>query len=366
MFSRRILFAALPGLALAANQKFERSFFYLKSDSKLILTDFAFGSDRRGWAFGGTVDESRRVKGVQFTTTDGGQTWSQSELKFIPRSFFPLNDTSLWAVSEKGEIWFSAESGLQWKKLSTKENALRVHFIDNDHGFLVGHKKTFMRTEDGGKTWRHVPEAAQVTGNPETMTYRWVQFWNGKIGLASGGSEPLSRRSRIDLPDWMEPEMAAYKNSTPRTMVSLETLDGGATWKKSEVSGFGQVHRSVIGSDGTGLMLVKFDKSFTYGGELYVFYPRLNKKSERILRLKDLEFQDILYIPGDGAYLACTERLGSLPVPTKVKIRYSKDFQNWVDIPVDYRAVAQKIVLSATPSGKVFAALDQGTILVLK
>ncbi len=366
MLSRRSLLVALPGVALAANRKFVRSYFYLKPDSKLILTDFAFGSDRRGWAFGGTIDDSRRVKGVQLATTDGGQTWIQSGLKFIPRSFFPLNDSSLWAVSEKGEIWFSAESGLQWKKLSRKENALRVHFIDNEHGFLVGRKKTFMRTDDAGKTWRHVPEAAQAAGNAETMTYRWVQFWNGKLGLASGGAEVPARRSRLDLPDWMEPEMAPYKFNAPRITVSLESPDGGATWKKSEVSSFGQIHRTVIGSDGTGLTLVKFEKSFAYGGELYAFYPRLNKKAERILRLKELEFQDILYIPGDGAYLACTERLGALPVPTKVKIKHSRDLQNWVDIPVDYRAVAQSIVLSATPSGKVFAALDQGTILVLK
>ncbi len=355
----------MPGMALAANQKFVRSFFYLKPDSKLILTDFAFGSDRRGWAVGGTIDDARRVKGVQLATSDGGQTWIQSELKFIPRSFFPLNDSSLWAVSEKGEVWFSAESGLQWKKLSRQDNALRVHFIDNERGFLVGRKKTFMRTVDAGKSWRHVPEAAQVSGNPETMTYRSVQFWNGKIGLVSGGSEPPVRRTRSDLPGWMEPEMAAYKNSTPRTMVSMESADGGLTWKKSEVSGFGQIHRSVIGSDGTALTLLKFDKSFAYGGELYAAFPRMNKSAERILRLKEVEFQDILYIPGDGAYLACTERLGALPVPTKVKIKHSKDLQNWVDIPVDYRAAAQSIVLSATPSGKVFAALDQGTILVL-
>ncbi|MCX6611530.1 MAG: YCF48-related protein [Acidobacteria bacterium] len=365
MITRRTLLATIPTLALAQNQKFVRSFFYLKPDSKMILIDFAVGSDKRMWAIGGIVAEGRG-KGTLLSSIDGGLTWQQSELKFLPRSLFALDDSSLWAVSEKGEVWFSAESGREWKKLSKQDSALRVHFLNNQTGYLVGIKKTFMRTDDGGKTWRHVPEAAQVAGAAETFSYNSVQFWNGKIGLVSGSSQPSPRRRRVELPEWMEPELANYRDNKPHLLVSLETMDGGATWRKQEVSGFGSVHRSLIANDGTGLTLIKFNKSFDYGGEVYSFYPKFNKKSEMILRLKDLEMQDILYIPGDGAYLACTERLGPLPVPTKVHIKHSKDLQNWTEIPVDYRAIAQKITLGATPSGKVFAALDQGTILALR
>lgn len=365
MLTRRSLIAAIPTLALAQNQKFVRSFFYIKPDSRLVLIDFAIGSDKRMWAVGGVVAEGRG-KGALLSSLDGGLTWQQSELRFLPRSLFALDDSSLWSVSERGEVWFSAESGRDWKKLSRQDTARRVHFLNSQTGFLVGAKKTFMRTGDGGKTWRHVPEAAQVAGTAESFTYNWVHFWNGKIGLAGGSAEPPARRRRVDLPDWMEPELASVRSDMPHVMVSLETMDGGATWRKQELSGFGTVHRSVIGSDGTGLSLIKFNKSFTYGGELYAFYPRFDKKPGMILRLKDVEFQDILYIPGDGAYLACTERLGPLPVPTKVHIKYSKDLQNWTEIPVDYRATAQKITLGATPSGKVFAVLDQGTILALR
>ncbi len=366
MLTRRSLIAALPTLALAQSRKFVRSFFYFKPDSRLILIDFAVGSDKRMWAAGGTVAEGRG-KGALLSSFDGGVNWQQSELRFLPRSLFALDDSSLWCVSEKGELWFSAESGLEWKKLSKQDTALRVHFLNNQTGYLVGRRKTFMRTGDGGKTWRHVPEAAQVTGAAENFSYNWIHFWNGKIGLASGSAEPPVRnRRRADLPDWMEPELAAIRSDKPHILVTLETMDSGATWRKQEVSGFGNVHRSVIGSDGTGLTLIKFNKSFAYGGELYAFYPKLDKKPGMILRAKDLELQDILYIPGDGAYLACTERLGPLPVPTKVHIKHSKDLQIWTEIPVDYRSIAQKITLGATPSGKVFAALDHGTILALR
>lgn len=366
MFTRRSLLATVPSLALAQNQKFVRSFFYLQPESRLVLIDFAVGSDKRMWAVGGIVTAGRG-KGTLLSSFDGGLTWQQSELRFLPRSIFALDDSFLWCVSENGEIWFSAESGREWRKIAKQNNALKVHFLDNQTGFLVGVKKTFMRTGDSGKTWRHVPEAAQVSGAPDTFTYSAVQFWNGKIGLVSGAAQPPARNRRSQqLPDWMEPELAAFRSDKPHILVSLETVDGGATWRKQEVSGFGSVHRSLIASDGTGLTLIKFSKSFDFGGELYSFYPRFNKPSARILRLKDLEMQDILYIPGDGAYLACTERLGPLPVPTKVRIRHSKDLQNWTEIPVDYRAIAQKITLGATPSGKVFAALDQATILALR
>jgi hypothetical protein len=366
MLNRRTLLATLPAAALAQQRKFARSFFYLKPDSRVLLVDFAIGSDLRAWALGATVGETSRAKGAMVFTSDGAKTWQTIEIKFLPRSIFALDDSFLWAVGDKGEIWYSAEGGRDWKKISKQENALRVHFLDNQRGFLVGRKKTFMRTDDGGRTWRHVPEAAQVGGNADTMVYRWVSFWNGKIGLAGGASEPPPRRGRVVLPDWMEPEIATYRNNRPRVMISLESKDAGATWAKQELSGFGYVHRSVIGSDGTGLTLVKFDKSFTFGGELYAFYPKFNKPAQLVVRWKDLELQDVLYVPGDGTYLAATERYGTLPVPTKVRIRYSKDLVTWVELRVDYRAVAERITLGATPSGKVFAALDQGTILALQ
>lgn len=366
MLSRRHLIATLPALAFGQTRKFARSFHYIQPDSKLVLVDIVFGSDKKGWAMGGTISAGR-VKGTMLSTLDGGASWQSSELKFIPRSIFPLDDSSLWAVSERGEVWFSAESGRDWKKLSRQDGAFKVHFINNQTGFLVGAKKTLMRTEDGGKTWRHVPEAAQVTGSADSFSYKNVDIWNGKLGIATGSADRVSKRTRrVELPDWMEPEMATFKTSEPHVMVTLQTKDAGKTWIKQEVVGFGYVDRTLIGTDGAGVMLIKFDRSFDYGGEIYTFFPNQSKKGERILREKNLYYQDIAYVPGDGLYLACTERLGILPVPTKVRIKHTKDFANWTDISVDYRAVAKNVTLSATPSGKVFAALDQGTILALQ
>ncbi len=370
MLSRRSLLAT-PALALAQQEKkFDRAYHYLKPDSKLKLLDLTFGSDQRGWAVGVLLSEGDRPRGALITTADGGQQWNLTELRFVPQSLFALNDSSLWSVSINGEVWFSAEGGRDWRKLSKKSEALRVAFIDEKKGFLIGVRKTFMRTEDGGRNWRHVPEGAQVTGEPDYFVYRTIDFWNGRIGIVAGNveSDELRRRRRRgpDLPDFMEPESMPLKDMTPRVLATLESVDAGATWRKQEVSGFGYVHRLLIGSDGTGLNLIKFSKGFPYGGELYSFYPKANRKGERILRMKEVEFQDVAYVPGVGVFLMCTNRLGALPVPSKVRASFSANLTDWTEVPVDYRAVAERITLATTPSGRVFAALDTGTILALR
>jgi hypothetical protein len=368
MSSRRFLLLS-PALTLfAQSKKFVRSYFFLNPEAKLKIVDLSFGSDQRGWAAGIVLGERDRPKGVLLTTGNAGQQWNLTDLKFLPQSLFALNDSALWAVSLNGEIWFSAEGGRDWRKLSKKTEAFRVAFIDDRRGFLIGARKTFMRTEDGGKTWRHVPEGAQVTGNADNFVYRCIEFWNGRIGLVAGNveDEEPRRRRGPDLPDFMEPETSAIKSMNPRVIATLESTDSGASWRKQEVSGFGYVHRIILGADGTGLNLMKFRKSFPYGGELYSFYPKGSGKGQRLLRLKDLEFQDVAYLPGTGAYLACTERLGGLPVPTKVSILFSSNLTDWEKLPVDYRAVAERVTLSSTPSGGVFAALDTGTILALR
>lgn len=371
MLNRRQLLAVAPGLALAAppkRPKFERKYFYLNPQTKMVLVDMAFGSDKVGWALGGIVKE-RSTKGIMLWTKDGGLSWEQVPLEFIPESLFVLDDSQIWAVSDKGEIWSSAEGGRDWRKMGRKKEAKRVHFLDAQRGFLVGDKKTFMKTADGGKSWDYVPEGAQVTGRPDQFVYRTVDFWNGKIGMVSGGvepEEPKRRRRSAELPDWMRPELGLAGNSEPKVLVILQTTDAGATWQKQEVSAFGKVGKIVIGSNGVGMVLIQFKSTFTFGGELMSFYPGGKRSGELLLRMRNLEMHDVIYVPGDGAYLAGTARQGGLPVPTKVHVLHSKDLKTWTEVAVDYRASARKVVLSATPSGRVFALLDQGTILALE
>jgi hypothetical protein len=362
--TRRNLFGVLPAPLLGQSAKFARSFFFQKDQAEGAFSDFATGSDGRAW-YSGAVLTERRATGCLVSTADGGKTWKQTELKFIPRSLFALDSTFLWAVSEKSDVWFSNESGLVWKKMGKAKNAERVAFLDAQRGFAIGAEKTFLRTEDGGKSWRHVPEGAQGPGDAKRFSYQQIDVFSKDRMMVSGSARPDRSYFRRRLPDWMEPELALLDSAKPSISVSLETSDAGKTWKASSGSAFGALSRVRMGNDGQGYSLVKFADAFEYGGELFALRPNQKPKVERVLRRRDLYFHDLAYVPGDGVYVGCTEKRGkvNLPIPTRVRVLHSKDGAEWDEVPVDYRASAQELFLDATPSGAVFAATDNGTVL---
>jgi hypothetical protein len=83
---------------------------------------------------------------------------------------------------------------------------------------------------------------------------------------------------------------------------------------------------------------------------------------------KDRRVTDAILFPDGHAFLAAAEppgRLRSAPVPGKVKMLMSVDLVNWTEMPVDYRAVAQTVVLAGPDPSHVWAATDTGMILRL-
>jgi hypothetical protein len=53
------------------------------------------------------------------------------------------------------------------------------------------------------------------------------------------------------------------------------------------------------------------------------------------------------------------------PVPEPVKILHSNNLTTWTDMPVDYRAVARRVILAAVDATHVWVATDTGMILKL-
>jgi hypothetical protein len=364
LIGRRRALGCIAAPLLGQTRKFGRSYFFQKDAAEGTFTDLAVGSDLRAW-YAGVVAKEGRTDGCLVTTLDGGKTWTDAALKFLPASLFALDDSLLWAVSVKSELWFSNESGRTWRKLGRAKNVARVVFFDERRGFGVGPEKTFLKTEDGGKTWRYVPEGAQGPGDAKRFAYQQIDVFDGKRAIVSGSARTERPMWRRRLPDWMEPEMAALITEKPTVSVSLETGDSGGTWKVSSGSAFGFVSRIRMGKDGVGFSLVRFAETFEYGGELYLFGA--GKKSERVLRRKDLYLHDVVYVPGDGVYVACTEKRGrvNLPIPMRVRVLWSKDFANWEEIAVDYRAAAQGLYLEAGPGGGIWLGTENGTVLRL-
>jgi len=156
------------------------------------------------------------------------------------------------------------------------------------------------------------------------------------------------------------------RRDVPHLSYSLQTVDGGKTWKADSASLFGQVTRVRFGDRalGFGLGLVEYGASFRYPAEAYRFDYRTGK-SQTIYRDRKFAISD-LWLGGDGsAYLAGTQVLGQIRnvVPSKVQVLRSKDFAVWTEMAVDYRAVAHSAMLAIADEKNMWMATDNGMIL---
>lgn len=63
--------------------------------------------------------------------------------------------TSLVAAGERGHVLRSADAGRTWQQVPVPASATltAVYFVDDRHGWAVGHDEMILRTEDGGQTW---------------------------------------------------------------------------------------------------------------------------------------------------------------------------------------------------------------------
>ncbi len=60
------------------------------------------------------------------------------------------------AVGERGHVLRSTDEGHTWQQMPVPASATltAVYFVDERHGWAVGHDEVIVRTEDGGLTWQ--------------------------------------------------------------------------------------------------------------------------------------------------------------------------------------------------------------------
>jgi hypothetical protein len=364
-FPHRLL-AGLLALACFGQQparKWRMQYFYDEEKSTLSIVDLQFPSATRGVAVGAIV-EGNHQKAVAVVTSDGGAHWQLVHLDEPALSLFFLNESLGWLVTTKG-LWQTTEAGKNWRKLpKLPGQILRVHFIDDKTGFAVGVKKKVFQTHDGAQSWSPVPEAAEPPGNADYSVYSWIAFASPTRGIITGWNVPPRRDA--EFPDWLDPEAAVNRRDVPHLSYSLQTVDGGKTWKADSASLFGQVTRVRFGaaSLGFGLGLVEYATSFRYPAEAYRFDFRTGK-SQTIYRDRKFAISD-LWLGADGtAYLAGTQVIGQIRnvVPSKVQVLRSNDFSVWTEMAVDYRAVAHRAMLAIADEKNLWMATDSGMIL---
>jgi hypothetical protein len=393
---RWLLVAALLPASLLHGQPNERGrwtlqYFYDQDGKDLHITDLAFPSAKRGIAVGAIIDrEGRKPQFTSLVTSDGGEHWSLTPLKEFPRSIFFLDELNGWMVTGES-LWFTQEAGRSWTRISDQIKPdkkladaphtgliLRVWFLDAQHGYAVGLQKSVFETHDGGRTWKPLAEAAAPTSNPAYSVYSHIVFEDARWGMIAGGYAPprtagKSREEREeegDLPEWMHPETTLHRRQQPRLTLELDTRDGGATWKSGTAPLLGSLVSARLAGE-NGLLVFDYADSFEWPAEVY----RLDLKtgrSESAFKQKDRLVTDAaIFVDGAGdgrAFLAAVEppgRLRSAPIPGKVRMLSSTNLKDWLEMPVDYRAVAQSLVLAGPDAEHLWAATDTGMILRL-
>ena len=353
--------------AAAQSPKWRLQYSYDQSKTDLSLHDIQTPTAKRGYAIGTIMDErGGSRKPVALATSDGGAHWELSKLDEHPVSLFFLNDSLGWMVTEKG-IWRTNEGGKDWKKLpKPPAPAIRVYFVDENTGWAACTKKTVLATHDGGNKWEVVKTPADLPGAPDRSAFSWITFATKDYGLVLGFNQPLSRWGS-QFPAWMDPEDAMSKRETPHLAYTLVTNDRGKTWKAGSTSLFGQVTRARFTPQGPGLGLLEMGQSSTYPSEVYELDWKTGK-SHTIFREKRYFITDVWLTPDGTSYLAGVEVTGKVHniAPGAVKVFKSADRKSWEEMPVDYRAVAQRALFAAADDTNLWLATDNGMVLKLQ
>jgi len=358
--------SAPPGQQSAAQPAphWQSQYLYDEDKSALNIVDLAFPSARRGVAVG-FIAQGKSNEPISLVTADGGQRWQRVPIRKIPVSLFFLNDGLGWMVTEKGQLWQTNEAGRNWTELPKPPGeVLRVYFTDERNGWAVGTKKSVLETHDGGKHWSAVAAAAQPPGEAQYSAYTVITFANPQNGLIAGLNLPPQRWAQ-DLPDWVDPASAIDHHTLPHLIYTLSTRDGGKTWNPTSASVFGETARVRFLPNGQGLGLMLYPQDFQYPSEVYKVDWRTGRSST-IYKDPKFAVSDIWLDDNGTAYLAGVVSQARLRdvVPGKVEVLTSKDYLNWTEMPVDYRATGHRVVL-ASAGGETWMATDAGMILKL-
>jgi hypothetical protein len=112
--------------------------------------------------------------------------------------------------------------------------------------------------------------------------------------------------------------------------------------------------------------LIEFKDQFEFPSEVYRVELG-SGRSERAFRQKDRAITDVHLFAGEnGGLIAGYEVSGPIfrsPIPGKLKVLASDDLDTWTEVPVDYRAVAHRAMISGPDKSHLWIATDTGMIL---
>lgn len=100
---------------------------------------------------------------MAYTTTDGGQNWTQRQVESNFMDFedvFFTNPSNGWIIEQGlgGAVYHSTDGGATWSPASVSAGTLlsQVFFTDDNHGWITGVNGSIVGTTNGGTTWNDV------------------------------------------------------------------------------------------------------------------------------------------------------------------------------------------------------------------
>jgi photosystem II stability/assembly factor-like uncharacterized protein len=360
MLARKISAFAAVNLWLAfcldAAPRWNIQFLYDHAGSNFAIEDLQCPTPQHCVAAGLIDDKKGHEQGAVVVSSDGGEHWSQYDVHERPLSLFFLNDGAGWMVTDRG-LWSTVEGGRSWAKVQARKGILQVWFLDANHGYISGLKGLVQVTSDGGKTWTKL-EAADVPG-AQSLSFEIMTFL-GPHGIIVGALDASAPVLANATP--------AAGESLKGKLTILETVDGGKKWISGNIPLDGELAQLRMSSKGFVVSLILYSDPKRPVGSAVFQTPLGSADGRLIFAERNRVATDVALLSGGGGVLAAIEPPGNstrTPIPGRLKMLESEDLKVWLEMNVDYRAVAQRAVIAAPDAHNIWVATDTGAILKL-
>lgn len=239
----------------------------------LWINGIDFYNNMNGVAVGVTayVDSDGFTRNLPFgmATNDGGVNWSYGNLPhevfFGVNAVQNLDGSNIWSCGNYGTISHSSDGGYNWEEIATGEYGIShytfndIYFINQNQGWIaVGSQSNsgwigqVLYTSNAGLTWQIL--YSKDSGHPFNkimmvdenngfaVTGRYQKYRLMKT--IDGGNnwtvafEAEEGSSLSDLYVFNTNHILAIGRTTDAKLLSVNTIDGGLTWSKSESLAF--------------------------------------------------------------------------------------------------------------------------------
>jgi len=174
----------------------------------------------------------------------------------------------LVTVGERGHVLYSDDDGANWTqaKVPTRQMLTAVYFVDDQHGWAVGHDALILASSDGGATWSKQFEDLEREAPLLDVWFKDAQHgfaigaYGALLATRDGGSTWDDVSDRLDNQDTYHLNAIADVPGAGLFIVGemgslFRSTDGGATWETLEGPYQGSLFGVIASGEPSGLLV---------------------------------------------------------------------------------------------------------------